>query len=449
MANREQPVAVAGRVLEPFLRRGLLHAALELQLDRPRLAREELDHPVDDLPVGLLVDVADARGLAPLDAVVEARDPRVAAGFGPSHGRYWKTRLSTSSVSRTFFAFAYGPKYTTPRRCRSRVNITRGYSSSTVTAMYGNDLSSRRRTLNGGRCRLTRSARRGGPRPRCRRRSPRRPRRARKLTDPSSVVAAPLEVGPHAGAQRLRLSDVEHAAAGVPEQVHAGLRRQALQLLLDASSTDDSGYRQGDEVPLAVAAATVAFVIAPAARPPAPLSSGPRGRCEGRDARRSETKLDLLKLAGLEAVRVTAIWDRGPASVCERSGRPEQPDGRREARRYRRVRVRLQLRQPDDAADRPTTRRASPTTPPSSPAGSPTFRLHHRQRAEPEPLLAAAIQPGRLRRGRARLPLTARPHVLGAESGGPDDQVYGGATIPARHRPAGCNWCYTDADRFI
>jgi hypothetical protein len=44
----------------------------------------------------------------------------------------------------------------TPRRCRSRVNMTRGKSSSTVTAMYGKDLSSRSRTLNGGRYRLTR-----------------------------------------------------------------------------------------------------------------------------------------------------------------------------------------------------------------------------------------------------------------------------------------------------
>src|SRR6476661_253199 len=82
--------------------------------------------------------------------------PECRPGFGPSHGLYGKTRLRTSSVSRTFFAFAYGPKYQTPRRCRSRVNITRGYSSSTVTAMYGNDLSSRSRTLNGGRWRLTR-----------------------------------------------------------------------------------------------------------------------------------------------------------------------------------------------------------------------------------------------------------------------------------------------------
>ena len=40
--------------------------------------------------------------------------PECRPGFGPSHGRYGKTRLRTSSVSRTFFAFAYGPKYTTP-----------------------------------------------------------------------------------------------------------------------------------------------------------------------------------------------------------------------------------------------------------------------------------------------------------------------------------------------
>ena len=36
--------------------------------------------------------------------------PECRPGFGPSHGRNWKTRLRTSSVSRTFFAFAYGPK---------------------------------------------------------------------------------------------------------------------------------------------------------------------------------------------------------------------------------------------------------------------------------------------------------------------------------------------------
>ena len=63
--------------------------------------------------------------------------PERRPGFGPSQGRYGKTRFSTSSVSRTFLALEYGPKYCTPLRCRSRVNITRGYSSPTVTAMYG------------------------------------------------------------------------------------------------------------------------------------------------------------------------------------------------------------------------------------------------------------------------------------------------------------------------
>ena len=36
--------------------------------------------------------------------------PEWRPGRGPSQGRNRKTRLSTSSVSRTFFAFAYGPK---------------------------------------------------------------------------------------------------------------------------------------------------------------------------------------------------------------------------------------------------------------------------------------------------------------------------------------------------
>ena len=36
--------------------------------------------------------------------------PEWRPGLGPSQGRNWKTRLRTSSVSRTFFAFAYGPK---------------------------------------------------------------------------------------------------------------------------------------------------------------------------------------------------------------------------------------------------------------------------------------------------------------------------------------------------
>jgi hypothetical protein len=56
---------------------------------------------------------------------------------------------------------------------------------------------------------------------------------ARQAPDLGARVAALLEVRAHARAKRLRLADVEHAAAGVPEEVHPGLRGQALQLLFD------------------------------------------------------------------------------------------------------------------------------------------------------------------------------------------------------------------------
>ena len=47
-------------------------------------------------------------------------------------------------------AWAYGPKYRTPLRCGPRITCSRGYSSPTVTASSGYDLSSRYRTLNRG-----------------------------------------------------------------------------------------------------------------------------------------------------------------------------------------------------------------------------------------------------------------------------------------------------------
>ena len=81
--DREQAVAVPGRLLEPLVGGRLAHAALELPADRPRLAGEELDDPVDDRPVVLLGDCADARRRAPLDVEVEARDPGVTAGLRP------------------------------------------------------------------------------------------------------------------------------------------------------------------------------------------------------------------------------------------------------------------------------------------------------------------------------------------------------------------------------
>ena len=81
--DRAQPVSVARRVLEPLLGRRLAHLPLELAPDRPVVSREELDHAVDDSPVVLLRDVADAGREAALDVVVETRDAAVPPGLRP------------------------------------------------------------------------------------------------------------------------------------------------------------------------------------------------------------------------------------------------------------------------------------------------------------------------------------------------------------------------------
>ena len=79
MLDAAQTVAVARCLLEALIGGGLAHLLLELPLDRLRLAREELDHLVDDRAVVLVRDVADARRQAAVDVVVEAWDPGVAA----------------------------------------------------------------------------------------------------------------------------------------------------------------------------------------------------------------------------------------------------------------------------------------------------------------------------------------------------------------------------------
>src|SRR5207244_12181744 len=84
--HRAQTVSVAPRVLESLLGRGLAHLPLQLALDRLRVAREKLDHLVDDRAVVLFRDVADARRQAPVDVVVEARNPRVPSRVRPLAG---------------------------------------------------------------------------------------------------------------------------------------------------------------------------------------------------------------------------------------------------------------------------------------------------------------------------------------------------------------------------
>ena len=62
------------------------HAALEVALDLVRAPLEERDHVVDDGAIGLARDQPDARGRAPADVVIEARDARAAPGRRPLAG---------------------------------------------------------------------------------------------------------------------------------------------------------------------------------------------------------------------------------------------------------------------------------------------------------------------------------------------------------------------------
>ena len=84
--DREEPVPVPRRVLEALVGGRLAHLLLQHPHDRLRVAGEEVDDSVDDLPVGVLRDVADARRVAALDVEVETRDPRVPARLRPFTG---------------------------------------------------------------------------------------------------------------------------------------------------------------------------------------------------------------------------------------------------------------------------------------------------------------------------------------------------------------------------
>ncbi len=78
-AHRAQAVALERRLLELLRRRRRAHAPLQVALDRGEAAGQEVDHAVDARAVVLLRDEPDARRLAALDVVVQARAAAAAA----------------------------------------------------------------------------------------------------------------------------------------------------------------------------------------------------------------------------------------------------------------------------------------------------------------------------------------------------------------------------------
>ena len=179
--------------------------------------------------------------------------------------------------------------------------------------------------------------------------------------------------------------------------------------------------------------------VGPRGRPGDVSSAPPRTSSARPTSSSAKAKMTLLRLAGFSSVRVTSQW-QGTGGRADR-----EPSSRSSA---------TSPAPPSSRASRSTsrsTRRARASTP-LTPEARELFAAYltvlkqqlpvgqgrdRRQRAEPQPLLAAAVQPGRHGRGRACVPRAPRPLLRRGQGGRPDDTRLGRRARAARHRPAG------------
>jgi hypothetical protein len=234
VAHRVEPIPVAGRGLKVLLLGSCTHLLLELSLDRPRLAREELDHALDDLAVILLRDVADARGQAAFDVVVEARDPRMPARLRPFAGPVREDAVEDVEGLAHLLRVRVRPEVDDPAAMSlagehdARVVVLHGHRDVRIGLVVAQADVERRPVaadevlLEMEGLRLVRGDDHLDPL------DP-----LREVLEPRPRVT-PTEVRAHARAQGLRLSHVEDGVLRPAEEVHARLRRDALQLRLDA-----------------------------------------------------------------------------------------------------------------------------------------------------------------------------------------------------------------------
>ena len=230
--DRAQPVAVASGLLEALLGSGVAHPLLERAPDRPCLAGEELDHPLDDRPVVLLRDRADAGSRAALDVEVEARDPGVPTRLRP--------------LARAELEHAVQHVESLPHLLRVRVRpevdgvapvpLAREHHARVGVGDRHRDVRERLVVAE------TDVERRPVPLDEILLEVERLGLALRhdhldpvdaldELADARAGVAAAVPVAPDAGTQRFRLADVEDLVALVAKQVHARTRRQPFQLL--------------------------------------------------------------------------------------------------------------------------------------------------------------------------------------------------------------------------
>src|SRR5262249_20208714 len=233
--DRVQAVAVARRVLEPLVPCRLAHLPLELSPDRAVVAREKLDHPVDDPAVVLLGDVLHAGGEAALDVVVEARDAAVPARLGSlarpvaedavehverlAHLLRVRVRPEVEDAATVPLTREHHTRVLVLDRdgdVRERLVVAQAHVERGPVAldevlleMERLDLAARYDRLDVGDA-------------------------VDELVDAEPVVAAPgLEVLAHARTQRLGLADVKDVSPSGAEDVDARLRREAFQLVFD------------------------------------------------------------------------------------------------------------------------------------------------------------------------------------------------------------------------
>ncbi len=438
--DREQSVPVPGRVLEALGRSGLLHALLEVAQDRQRLSGQELDHPLDHLAVLLLRDVADARGLAALDVVVEARDARVAARLRPlarpvledavehvegsTHLLRVRVRPEVDDTAAVPLPREHHPRVLVLDRDRDvgeRLVVPQADVERRPVALDEVLLDVERLDLGARDDHLDVLDQADEP---------------AHLRAP---VAASLEVRAHTRAQRLRLSDVQHAAVLVAEQVDARLRWQRAQLGLNSLFH----YNLRLSWPCARASRRGRS----SSCSPRP-SRRPRGRAsDGRRCRGGRRQAGIpLRLQGKARPAAAGRPRRSPRDVDleprrlgaqpGRGRNPARPHRGGEARRHEGFRLGLQRGEQDDAPERRRADELRLVRSGARPPGARSRQLHHRQRAQPEPLLVAAVQPGRERRGRPGLPLAARPDVHGPEGRQPRHPRLRRGDLTAGHRPA-------------
>jgi hypothetical protein len=237
MANGVETVSAPRRLLEALGVGGGPHLLLQAADDRIRLPGEELDHAVDDRAVRLGRDVADAGREAALDVVVEAGNARVAAGLRALAGPVGKDAVQDVERLTHLLRVRVRPEVddaaTVPfaREHDARVLVLDGDGDVGVrlvvaeTDVEGRPVTADEVLLEVEGLGLV-------------------PRRdhlealdpLRELLHPEPRVPGP-EVGADARTKRFRLADVEHGVPRVPEEVDAGLRRQRLQLRLDALLT--------------------------------------------------------------------------------------------------------------------------------------------------------------------------------------------------------------------